>query len=329
MRVILDNNVWSYVGIEGSKAALESLAQSRRLSIRTPPATLLEVLRTKDMAKRSRIIDAMTSRHWVRLRTEVDVECQEFVAEARRTRPQWVRQLALPGKPGSLREFWTRRIWRDAARDSAPLAARLSRLTDAEEDRVYGVMKNNSLSMRGADWHAKDLGNLTYLATEEAPDSYLAGWQPGTTAAVWRVDGRDIFRHALDRHDLKTLVDHDTTYADWLTPNLYLDRVMRDPKDFTRFWLTDVDEARMPRNWLRGVVGVALLEHKVTTSTGRDNQLSGYLPDCDVFLSEDRRFVRALQRVSEVAPFPLPDIRWVDIGASGGRAVDVIAAALD
>ncbi|TLS43903.1 hypothetical protein FE633_22960 [Streptomyces montanus] len=48
MRVILDNNVWSYAGIEGSKAELESLAQGRRLSIRTPPATLLEVLRTKD-----------------------------------------------------------------------------------------------------------------------------------------------------------------------------------------------------------------------------------------------------------------------------------------
>ncbi|MFE4575298.1 hypothetical protein [Streptomyces chartreusis] len=54
-----------------------------------------------------------------------------------------------------------------------------------------------------------------------------------------------------------------------------------------------------------------------------------YLPDCDVFLSEDRRFVRALQRVKEAAPIPLPEIRWVDIEASGGRVVDVIAAALD
>ncbi|MFG2491513.1 hypothetical protein ACGFSD_10695 [Streptomyces caniferus] len=57
----------------------------------------------------------------------------------------------------------------------------------------------------------------------------------------------------------------------------------------------------MPRNWLRWVSGVALLEHKVTKSSGRDNQLARYLPDCDVFLSEDRRFVRALQRVKEAA----------------------------
>ncbi|MFD5009966.1 hypothetical protein [Streptomyces chartreusis] len=329
MRVILDNNVWSYVGIEGTKAELESLAQERRLSLRTPPATLLEVLRTKDAEKRDRIIEAMTSRHWVRLRTEVDVECQEFVAEARRTRPHWVRQLSRPGRPATLREFWMRGIWREAARDSGPLAARQPRVMDADEDRVFDVLKSNSLSMRNSDWNAGNLGKVTYLATEEAPDSYLAGWQRGTHVAGWRVEGRDVFRNALDQHDLKTWSGHDTTYGDWVEPYLYLDRVLRDPEDFTRFWLTDVDEARMPRNWLRWVSGVALLEHKVTKSTGRDNQLACYLPDCDVFLSEDRRFVRALQRVKEAAPIPLPEIRWVDIEASGGQVVDVIAAALD
>ncbi|WP_371100703.1 hypothetical protein [Streptomyces sp. PU_AKi4] len=329
MRVILDNNVWSYVGIEGSKAELESLARSSQLSIRTPPATLLEVLRTKDAEKRDRIIDAMTSRHWVRLRTEVDVECEEFVAEVRRMRPQWVRQLPQPGRPAALREFWTRRIWREAARDSAPLAAREARLMGAVEDHVFGVLKSNSLSMRGTDWNAEDLSEVVYLATDEASDSYLAGWQRGTRIEGWRVEGRDVFRHALDRHDVKRWTGQDTTYGDWLAPYLHLERVLRDPEDFTRFWLTDVAEARMPRNWLRWVSGIALLEHKVTKSTGRDNQLACYLPDCDVFLSEDRRFVRALQRVREAAPVPLPEIRWVDIEASGGRVVDVIEAALD
>ncbi|MEE4417787.1 hypothetical protein [Streptomyces bugieae] len=270
----------------------------------------------------------MTSRHWVRLHTEADLECAELVAEARRTRPRWVRQLPQPGRPAALREFWTRRIWREAARDSTPLAARQPLLTDAVEDHVFGVLKSNSLAMREAEWHAEDLAKVTYLATEEAPDSYLAGWRRGTHAAGWRVEGRDVFRHALDRHDLKTWAGHDTTYGDWLAPYLHLDRVLRDPEDFTRFWLTDVDEARMPRNWLRWASGVALLEHKVTKSSGRDNQLACYLPDCDVFLSEDRRFVRALQRVKEAAPMPLPEIRWVDIEASGSRAVDVIAAAL-
>ncbi|MDT0380210.1 hypothetical protein RM572_15735 [Streptomyces sp. DSM 42041] len=329
MRVILDSNVWSYVGIDGCKAELESLARSRRLSVRTPPATLLEVLRTKDAEKRDRIIDAMTSRHWVRLRTEADMECEEFVAEARRLRPQWVRQLPRPGRPAALRDFWTRQIWREAARDSAPLAARQPDLTGEVEDHVFGILKDNSLAMRHSDWRGEDLAKVTYVATEEAPDSYLAGWRHRSPAPGWRVEGRDVFRHALDRHDLKTWAGRDTTYGDWLAPYLYLDRVMRDLEDFTRFWLTDIIEARMPRNWLRWVSGVALLEHKVTKSTGRDNQLACYLPDCDVFLSEDRRFVRALQRVKETAPIALPEIRCVDIEASGGGAVDVIAAALD
>ncbi|WP_406505303.1 hypothetical protein [Streptomyces sp. NBC_00212] len=328
MRVILDNNVWSYVGIEGAKADLEALSKSKRLSIRTPPATLLEALRTSDPEKRDRIIDAMTSRHWVRLRTEVDVECEEFVAEARRTRPQWVRQLPQPGRPADLRDFWTRGIWREAARDSAPLAARQPNLTDTDEDRVFDVMKSNSLSMREAKWHGENLSKVTYTAAEVASDAYLAGWQRGTHVAGWRAEGRDVFRQALDRHDLKTWAGHDTTYGDWLAPYLKLNHVLRDPEDFTRFWLTDVNEERMPRNWLRWVSGVALLEHKVTKSTGRDNQLACYLPDCDVFLSEDRRFVSALLRVKETAPMSLPEIHWVDIEASGGKVVDVIAAAL-
>ncbi|MER7841903.1 hypothetical protein ABTY98_39965 [Streptomyces sp. NPDC096040] len=329
MRVILDNNVWSYIGIEGSKSELETLAQGRRLSVRTPPATLLEVLRTKDAEKRDRIIDAMTSRHWVRLRTEADVECEEIVAEARRIRPEWVRQLPQPGRPADLREFWKRRIWRQAAQNSAPLAARQRRLMDGVEDHVFGVLKSDSLAMRQVDWRAEDLAKVTYVATEVAPDSYLAGWQRGTPIAGWRVEGRDVFREALNRKGLTTLAERGTTYEDWLAPYLHLDRVLRDPEDFTRFWFTDVSEARMPRNWLRWVSRVALLEHKVTKSTGRDNQLACYLPDCDVFLSEDRRFVRALQRVKETAPISLPEIRWVDVEASGGRAVEVIAAALD
>ncbi|MFI1171526.1 hypothetical protein [Streptomyces melanogenes] len=329
MRVILDNNVWSYVGIEGSKAELESLAHSRRLSVRTPPATLLEALRTKNAEKRDRVIDAMTSRHWVRLRTEVDVACEEFVAEARRIRPQWVRQLPLPGRPAALREFWMRGIWRQAARDSAPLAARQPRLTDTVEDHVFGNLKKNSLSMRESDWDRSNLAKVTYTATDGAPDSYLEGWQRGIPVAGWRVEGRDVFRHALGRHDLMTWAGHDTTFGDWIVPYLHVDSVLRDREDFTRFWLADAEEARMPRNWLSWVSGVALLEHKVTKSTGRDNQLACYLPDCDVFLSEDRRLVLALKRVKDTAPIPLPEIRWVDIEASGSRAVDVIAAALE
>ncbi|MEY6564557.1 hypothetical protein AB8B12_06305 [Streptomyces sp. PGLac3x] len=329
MRVILDNNVWSYVGIEGSKAELESLARTRGLSVRTPPATLLEVLRTKNPEKRDRIIDAMTSRHWTRLRTEADAECEEFVSEVRRARPRWVRQLSQPGRPATLRNFWTRDIWRHAARDSATLSAAQPSFTDEVEDHVFGVMKQNSLAMRESAWQAGNLAELTYLAPEDVPDSYLAGWQRGTRAEGWRVDGRDVFRHALDGHELKTWAGQDSTYGDWVAPYLHLDRALKDPEDFTRFWLTEAEAARMPRNWLRWACGVALWEHKITKSSGRDHQLASYLPDCDLFLSEDRRFVRALERVKADAPFPLPEIRWVEIEASGGRAVDVVAAALD
>ncbi|MFI0729071.1 hypothetical protein ACH4S9_08585 [Streptomyces sp. NPDC021225] len=77
------------------------------------------------------------------------------------------------------------------------------------------------------------------------------------------------------------------------------------------------------------LAGVAVLAYGHQEHGPHDNQLACYLPDCDVFLSEDRHLVGALQRVKEPVPIPLPPIRWVDIEASSGRAVDVIAAALD
>lgn len=108
--------------------------------------------------------------------TEVDAP-DPIVAKPHRIRPQWVGQLPQPGRPTDLRDFWTRGIWQEAARDSAPLAARQPRLTDADEDQVFGVMKSNSLSMREAKWHGEDLSKVTYSATTVAPDAYLAGWQ--------------------------------------------------------------------------------------------------------------------------------------------------------
>src|SRR6185369_13472699 len=115
----------------------------------------------------------------------------------------------------------------------------------------FDALKANSLSMRKAKWRADDLTKVTYEATADAPDSYLAGWPTGTQAATWRVDARDIFRHALSRHAIHKLVGDDGTYVDWLGPYLHLERVMADREDFTRFWLTDVEDIRMPRNWLR------------------------------------------------------------------------------
>ncbi len=56
------------------------------------------------------------------------------------------------------------------------------------------------------------------------------------------------------------------------------------------------------RNWLRWAVRTVQLKFKLRESDGQDEQLAAYLPDCDVFLTEDQRFFLVLTEITRAAP---------------------------
>jgi hypothetical protein len=328
MRVILDTNIWSYIGEQQGRAALEALVRQNQLTILTPPATLLEVLLDENHARRDRTISAMTSPHWVRLRTEADTECAEFVAEAKRKRPKWVRQLPLPGKPAELRSFWTRQIWRAAAKDSDRLADYHRPRNAAVDKTVYDVMKSNSLGARTSKWRTQDLRTVT-LVPGDGEEVNLPGWEDGAPVEPWRFNCRIAYWHALENVTVgRNGVGSSATYADWLLPYLWPEQVTRNATDFTRFWFQDADLANMPRNWIRTAIDVAQLLGKVTLSAPRDGQLVTYLLDGDLFITEDRRLVTAVDLVRQSSPFPMADVRHLEIANTGILAVDAIREAV-
>ena len=118
MRIMLDTNLWSYLGDEGTARDFDREMAARRITVVVPPSTLVEIMRLPRSDVRQRIIDAVGKGPRTRLRTEADCESMELVEEIRRTRPDWLRQIPDAAKVASLRSWWTNRFWREALDDS-------------------------------------------------------------------------------------------------------------------------------------------------------------------------------------------------------------------
>lgn len=107
-RVLLDANLWSYVGRQDLGSELVSLEDRLGIVLMLQPAALMECLNTRDPELRQRIVDAMTTIRRPTLRTEAAEEAGELVGEVQRLRPQWLRQFPTRGRIARLDKFWTR-----------------------------------------------------------------------------------------------------------------------------------------------------------------------------------------------------------------------------
>jgi len=63
------------------------MSLARSVQICTPPSVLLEVINTPKIEVRDRIVDALRSKHWKRLPTEIASEAKEIVGEAKWSEP--------------------------------------------------------------------------------------------------------------------------------------------------------------------------------------------------------------------------------------------------
>jgi hypothetical protein len=138
MRVILDTNVWTYIGEREETEEFERLEDELTLEIVIPPSILLEAARTPVPDIRDRIVDAITRRRATRVHPlpEARHEADEVVAEIRRLRPIWVRRSPLTSKLPPLEAFWTKRIWQIAAQDPANIAEREQRTPSSVHERL-------------------------------------------------------------------------------------------------------------------------------------------------------------------------------------------------
>ena len=301
--MILDTNVWSYVGEQRAARALAELEDDLAMTVIVPPSILLEALRTPVEELRSAIAGAMTARRRVREHPlpEARLEADELVAEARRLRPEWVRRFPMTSRLAPLEAYWTKRLWQQTARDPAYVAQIAKAIEPDTAERILEIQRSNQRAMRDANFRFHDEQPWSDF-NSDAPADVTTGWG-GDRIEAWRSESALLFWRELV-HVVRRVrrFGGDKTYADWTEAWLDLDVIARDRLSWNRFWYYEVDSRNMPRCWMRAVMPWAQLDARVERGNPRDAQHAAYLFDADCFVTADRRYARALERVRSWSP---------------------------
>lgn len=325
MRVILDTNVWTYIGERGETTSFEQLEDELALDIVIPPSILLEAARTPVPDIRDQIVRAMTRRRATRVHPlpEARLEADEVAAEIRRLRPSWARHSPMTSRLPPLEAFWTRRIWQIAARDPAEIAQRELRTpTPADEQRILQTQLENKEAAMEAGFRFGKTGPWVDLAGQTG--SQVAGWD-GQRFEYWRYGVAIVWWYGLIVLPGRRAFGGDTTLADWLGPWVRSDLIARDRESWNRLWYYETDAIELPRNWMREVIPWAQLGTKVGKGNPRDMQHASYLFDADVFVTADRRYAASLELVRTWAPVEFAKVVRIP---GTGSTVTALAAAL-
>ncbi|MFD0228275.1 hypothetical protein ACWGPD_29415 [Streptomyces hirsutus] len=319
MRIMLDNNIWSYLGDERAGKRFKAIAHSLGHRVVTAPSILLEVLQHPLADKRVAIVEAITAATDERLRSEADREGAEVVAEVRRLHPEWMRSMPDTGREATWRTYWTKKFWRDAVEHHDHFRkAEPARRTARAVQCVVDNQKEQRERWNEAGFDLRDLSQIMMSPSEETTAEQRAGWGDDERVAAWRPYNQEVYWRAFATGRRSVLTREDTTYADWVGAWVDLAAMCASREVFNRFWLHGVEPENMPRNWLRWAADTVQADMKVTDGNPVDVQHASYLPDCEVFLTADKNFLRVLDRIAEQAPVPVGRARRVAPAAHRG-----------
>jgi predicted nucleic acid-binding protein len=337
MRVLLDTNIWSRLADQRQQDSFVRLVRSMDLTVVVPPATLLEILRTPLRTARRTRVRLVCRMTWHRLKTEAESEADELVQEIRRLHPEWL--LAKPDleRITGLERFWLNDIWEGARRENPTILENAHRQGAAERAAVLNSQRQQQAQWReeGALRSLEELRHgIRFLraAPQSDPISIRRaeefGWEAGRSVEPWRYKVQVAYWHTLTVAPQRAQhTGEDTTDADWVGSYVSLDAIRSNKKEFGRMLLYEVEDARMPRAWLRWAVDFA--QHSVRIGAGNpvDGQLAPYLAEADLFATNDRRLARIVEAIRPSSPGPCATGAFVDIKGAGGSVLDAFREA--
>jgi hypothetical protein len=250
-RIVLDTNIWSYIGQGGEADAFEELARAKHIGVVVPPSVLLEVMKTPDPSALAQIVDAVTrgARDWTHPPTEARQLAEEVVSEIRRLRPAWVRTFPETSNVERLEKFWTKRIWQKAAADPVGVAERVnsgSEMAAADRD-VYEIQQENRQRLLKSGARTKwEIEPHVDLSNQLEHDRL--GWE-GERIAFWRVDSAMTWWEVM-LHGASGRVPLHSSLHDWLDPWSAKTETLRNegvPKSVPKFGLRRLFSKRKAR----------------------------------------------------------------------------------
>lgn len=284
---------------------LRAVSHKSGLSVIAVPSALYELAEMPVAASRARALKLVTEPWWKRLMPEAYLESMEVVDALRLHRPGWIVE-----RP-DLREF--KRLEYDWARKNTPAKRRERTANKAgtwerfrfAPDNAHAQLEQlgrtdlavaRSDAKRGRqEMHDQGIGAPGRL--DAVMSSFIdppAGWR-GDSVAAWRAEALFAFTYYL-------FARSGGAYHDWIAPFVDLDAVRRQRTSWTEFWLYDVTEHELSRQWIRWAFRCLSRFRRVSKGTPGDVQLSAYLYDADYVISNDKLFVELAGECARYAP---------------------------
>jgi hypothetical protein len=327
-KIILDTNLWSYVGDEGSVDALRAALGERHCVVLLPPSMLIELLRNPDSHSRAQHIAAIREVRGRRLASEAQLCAADFVGLVKRRRPQWMRSIADAATVAKFNRRWTKEWWQWAAED--PDKAHeivVENPTVAEDNMIY---QRDIRQKQLAENFASDYSHLR-ISTDDplAAAPYLPGWD-GHKVEAWRFDIAFRYWHFMNtRSGSPQYGGFVQTMRDWIGSYVEMRTATANPVDFANLFLEEAEPADLRRDWIRTAMAWTQTTMKIGKGNAADEQHSAYLVDADLFLTADKKLVTALAEVRRQATFTFADLRLVDLQHGKIAAVDAVTQALE
>jgi hypothetical protein len=305
-----DSNVWRYLVEFDAIETVRLEARRRQVDIVACPAVVFEAMRGTDANLRDRLVKAMTLGSWLRLMPEAFTEADEVRKEIERLHPEW-----LDPKPDRVtwqkqKADWQSGWWLRARNDTRNEAKRINLLGADILDRA----RSEAGELRKqAQNHKLDFGNITFDLMLKLAEP-TEGWS-GEPFDAWRMGGLNRWQAALGSVG--------STDWQWLSPWVLPESIFQNKHDWVAMWTSEVEVQRLPREWLRWAFEYVQATRSTTPGTPVDNQISVYLPECDVFLSADKAFIDCVEKVRPHSPVPL----GIGVRVPGGPGA--IAAVMD
>ena len=325
---ILDTNIWSRIGEEGSAPRLRDLFRTNDLDVALPPSILLEVLRGSNTELRNRRIEAMLAVRGRRLASEAELCSDDFVGLINRHRPQWMRVIKDVSTIAKHHRYWTKDIWRQAGRDSSEVRVRLMADDGPVEDWIYHLQRQHRQNQLEYSL-GRDFAGARVSAKDAAfANLFLGGWD-GNWVDLWRLQTGDQYWQVASTVDRYPREGFFQTFIDWIGSRVDLRAMTANPEDFRALWFETVTPTEVRRDWIRAAVRFIQTTMKIKKSNSRDEQHSAYLVDSDFFLSGDAAFIDTLNSVQSQAPFTFAKPILVKMAPSGSTLESIERAISD
>lgn len=325
-RVIIDTNLWSYVGDFGQADALRHVIEQTGFTILLPPSILMELLRNPHAESRRRHVAAIGAVRGQRMSSEAELCANDFIRMVKRCRPEWLRAIADMSSVDKFHRLWTRDVWR-FAKDDPDAAHEMATEGYDPTAEITTIQKHNRKQML-TDNFASDYIGLLRAGSPEAAQAHLPGWD-GHKVEAWRFDLAS--RYWFDMTTGRGTPGYNglvQTNRDWIGSRVNMRQATSDSIGFVRLWFDEAQVDEVPRDWIRAALAYTQTTMKIGPGNARDEQHSAYLPDADTFLTADRRFATALHEVRRQAPFDFAEPHVVSASDGGSSLVDEIASIL-